>query len=217
MSANILLDGTGKIASQFLPPSTLPTNPVFAGLTISDPATTQASITLETIAGEPNGMLISKNPDGSATLSQEIAEGTYMSFISTDATGNTTTILGQTTVNIGSTTAPNPVVQVLGNPGFGQVYDVRYNPAVRQFENPAPLNWALSIQNNGAGTNIPINIDFTPYRTGYYILTNTLGIISGAALNIQIDPAGIVEGYVSVSPSGGPTGNFVAGSGFIWN
>lgn len=214
MSANILLKD-GLIDPAFIPASVVPANPVFESLAIVPASGNPGYLSVENDAG--NYFAIQKDDDGSIHLIQKTGASTSVDIL-TAADAGASVVINAPLVNLGIASDATPTVQVLGSAGLGQVYDTRYNPISQPFQNPVGVfaNWteALTTPNAPDAPNT-VSFDFTPFRSGLYALVNTLGIIAGAALNTQIDPAGIVEGYVSVGAGG--SGNFVAGSGFIWN
>jgi hypothetical protein len=215
MSANTLLVN-GQIRPGLIPASVIPANPVFKSVAIAPNAGVPGVLSIENPAGD--AFQIVKGLDGYTRMFQVPAgETANLSMLFSDD-GNSAVISAQT-IELGDATDATPTVNVIGSTGLGQVYDTRYNPAVKVANGPgpAPVEWTQNIENNGAGTNLVVDIDFTPTQTGYYSLVNTIAIISGTALNQQVDTAGIIEAYMSVSPSGGPTTVYVPGGNLIWN
>jgi hypothetical protein len=215
MSVRNILDANGKIQALYLPPVAVDPNPTFESVAIAPDAGVPGVLSIENPAGD--AFQIVKGIDGFTRMFQDPVGATANLAMAFSDDGNSVVISAQS-IELGDATDATPTVQIIGSAGLSQVYDKLYNPVLKLTEIVVgdPIEWTQALVNNGTD-NEPVLIDFTPTTTGYYALVNTIAIDNAPDLTGQVDPTGIIEGYVSVSPGGGPTEVFVPGGNFIFN
>lgn len=193
MSANILLDGTGKIAGQYLPATTPDLNPVFESVAISPPAATPGVLNIENATGDST--YIRKNADGSTEILTSIAPLSYVGALAIASDGSTIDIGGAncTNVQLVATTSitldaetlvvgdggPNiPTITLDGPSGNGTVYDTVYNTVGRAYVGLTASYPAADALTTAA----PLSGTYTAPVTGVYAVSFVVEPNVGATL-----------------------------------
>lgn len=185
MSANVLLVN-GKLNPSYLPAGIVPENPVFESVAIVPPGGSVGYLSVENPAGD--AFAIQKNLDGSVFMYQTPAGGTANVVLSVDNTGNEI-ILNGGLIQLGDPTDATPNVEILGSAGTGNVYDSKYNQAIKQDQALTGLgSFTLTSAPASTGT-------FTPAITGTYIF-QTIFSIPNVNKSTVIDNNGLIEWYV---------------------
>ncbi len=187
MSANLLLDGTGKISGQFLPPTD--PNPVFESVAIVPPAGDVGYLSVENPSG--SAFAIQKNADGTAIIQNQMNTAIVPMITFNTVPSPNPTVLNITLGN--DSIAPNLFLN--GNSGIGEVYDSLYNPVLQEQQALA------GIGNTPFFTTTALTQGtIVPPKTGFYIFQTVFSTLD-VAKTTCIDNNGLIEWFVQ-----GPAG-----------